>query len=256
MRGTKILELGFKGLGVVILLSGYLLPVLGQENTSARLLEFKYGVQAPLSDMKTRFGGNNSLGISFQFADLKRTLLFGIEGTFIFGNTVKEDVLANLRTFDGNLIGLQGGIGDVSLRERGYYIGADVAKIFKTSKAENNLTGIRTQIGMGFLQHKIRVQDNNNVIVALNDDYIKGYDRLTNGPAMHLALGFQYQNPKNNFHFNLMGDLYAARTASRRDYDSLTGAYLEGKRNDLLAGVTVSYVVLISKTDKADHIYY
>jgi hypothetical protein len=174
----------------------------------------------------------------------------------MFGNTVKEDVVANLRSFDGNIIGIDGQAGDVNLKERGFYLGINACKIIKTTKVVNNLTGIRTQIGAGLLQHKIRVQENSNTIPALDNEYLKNYDRLSNGPAIHLAIGYQYENPKNNFHFNIMGDLYGARTASRRDFDSLEGGYLSKKRNDILAGISVSYIVSISRSDKADHIYY
>ncbi|HZV71720.1 MAG TPA: hypothetical protein VFG10_19355 [Saprospiraceae bacterium] len=256
MSGTKILEIGFKRLLTFILLVIMASLAYGQENTSVKLLEFKYGFQAPMADMKTRFGGNSNLGISVQYASLSRTTFFGVEGIFFFGSTVKEDILANLKTFDGLILGIQGEAGDIGLKERGFYAGLDAGKIFKTTKVENNLTGIRALIGIGLLQHKIRVQDNFNNIPALDNQYLKGYDRLTNGPALHLSLGYQYENPNNNFHFNIMGDVYGGQTSSRRDYDNLTGAYLDKKRTDILAGLTISYIVSISKTDKADHIYY
>ena len=256
MSGTKILELGTRGILTALLMVMSIHSTYSQATKSLKLLEFKYGFQAPLADMKTRFGGNNVIGLSFQTVELSKTLLFGIEGGFNFGNTVKEDVVANLRSYDGNIIGIDGQAGDVNLKERGFYLGVDVCKIIKTTKVENNLTGIRTQLGAGLLQHKIRVQENSNTIPSLDNQYLKNYDRLTNGPAFHLAIGYQYENPDNNFHFNIMGDLYGARTASRRDFDSLEGGYLDKKRNDILAGITISYVVSISRSDKADHIYY
>ena len=50
--------------------------------------------------------------------------------------------------------------------------------------------------------------------------------------------------------------LYGGNTASRRDFDSLTGGYLDMKRIDILAGITLAYIVTISRTTKADNIYY
>jgi hypothetical protein len=256
MSCTKILEIGFKSLLAFVLAVVFISKGYSQVSKNVKLLEFKYGFQAPMADLKKRFGGSNDLGISLQFASLAHTTFIGAEGIFYFGSTVKEDVLANLRTFDGNIIGIDGQIGDVGLKERGFYTGLDAGKIFKTTKIENNLTGFRVQVGAGLLQHKIRIQDNANNIPSLDKKYIKGYDRLTNGPAVHLSIGYQYENPNNNFHFNIMGDLYGGKTASRRDYDNLTGGYLDEKRTDILAGLTLSYIVSISRTDKADHIYY
>lgn len=256
MVRTKILDLGKRGLLAIVLSLITFHCIFSQTKSSVHLLEFKYCFQTPAGDLQSRFGGNNAVGASFQSVGYSKNIFFGVEGNFIFGSKVKEDVLENLRTYDGSIIGIDGQPGDVSLKERGFYVGVNTGKIFKTTKIENNLTGIRAQIGLGLLQHKIRVQDNASTIVALSDQYIKGYDRLTNGAALHLALGFQYDSPKNNFHFNIMGDLFGASTLSRRDFDNMTGDYLDENRNDILGGISVSYIVSISRTDKADQIYY
>lgn len=222
----------------------------------ATLLEFNYGFQLPLADLKDRFGANSAFGIGLEKVWFKNNIFAGADGMFFFGSTVKEDVVAGLRVFDGSIVGINGNPGDVGLKERGYYIGLNTGKVFSLGNKENNLTGIRMQIGAGFMQHKIRVQDNFRSIVALSKENLKGYDRLTNGPAVHLALGFQYQNPLNNFHFHIMGDVYGASTKSRRDFDYLTGGYLDEQRTDLLVGLRVGYIVMVSRSRAADEIYY
>ena len=256
MIPAKILELTLKVFCIGVLFFISIASTSGQGMKHASLLEFGYGFQIPLLDMKDRFGTSNYLGANYEYMWLKSKLFAGADGIFIFGNTVKEDVLLGLRTFDGTIIGKNGQQGDVNLKERGYYLGLHAGKIFSTTKAENNVTGVRVQLGAGFLQHKIRIQDNSRSVVALEKDNLKGYDRLTNGPALHLGVGFQYQNPKNNFHFNIMSDIHAASTRSRRDFDNATGGYLEERRLDILAGLRLSYVVLISRSTTADHIYY
>ncbi len=256
MSCAKILELGLKGWLSICLITTVLMTGHTQNIGSARILEFKYGFQIPSADMADRFGSNSIIGINFNSVAFKSNFFLGAGGMFLFGGEVKEDVLAGLRSFDGAIIGIDGRPGDVSLKERGYYFGLHAGKIFKMSSVENNLTGIRAQIGGGFLQHKIRVQDNGESIVALEKDKLKGYDRLTNGPAIHMAIGYQYQNPKNNFHFNIMADLFGGRTAARRSFDIETGGYLEGERTEILAGLSVSYIVSISRSTTSDHIYY
>jgi hypothetical protein len=238
---------------ILLLLSG---KTYGQDSGSINLLAFKYGFHLPSGDMKDRFGSNNAIGISLEHTLIDPKLVFGLEGTFIFGSDVKEDVLANLRTADGSIIGINGRPGDINLKERGYYLGLFGGKIFSTSVHKNKLTGIRAQIGGGLLQHKIRVQDNGKSVVALEKKYLKGYDRLSNGPAIHLGLGYQYQSPTNNLHFHLMADVFAARTSSRRDIDYATGEFLDHKRTDILAGLSLAYIITISRVSKPEHIYY
>lgn len=165
-------------------------------------------------------------------------------------------MLEYLRSYDGNIIGIDGRPGDVNLKERGYYAGINAGKIFSFNPEVKTLTGLRSQIGIGFMQHKIRIQDNFNNIPALDKAYLHGYDRLTNGPAIQLGLGYQYQNARNNFHFRIMSNLIAAQTKSRRDLDYATGEYLSGKRLDLLYGLSISYIVTISRVKTDEYIYY
>ena len=256
MRAAKIREFGFRVLGVILICLVYSLTINAQGIKSVKLLEFKYGFHFPSADLADRFGSNNDIGLSIQSAGLARKLFFGIEGIYFFGNNVKEDVIDGLRTIDGTVIGIDGRPADINLKERGFYLGVNAGKIFSTTDHKNKLTGIRAQIGAGLLQHKIRVQDNTRTVVGLEKKYLPGYDRLTNGPAIHLGLGYHYQSPTNNFHFHIMGDLYGARTVSRRDFDFPTGEYLSQKRTEILGGVSIAYVVLISRAVSSENIYY
>lgn len=255
MAVVKILEKRLKACWVCIL---FLCYCMGHSQTvnSLKLLDFRYGFQAPLADMKDRFGGNNTLGLGVEISSFKTKMIFGVEGITMFGNNVKEDVLAPLRTYDGNIIGIDNRPGDVNLKERGWYAGVFTGRIFKTTKHEGQLTGLRVQLGLGLLQHKIRVQDNYNSIVPLNKEYINGYDRLTNGPAIHFGLGYQYDSPVNNFHFRIMGEVYGGKTKSRRDLDYATGTYLSADRTDILYGLHIAYIVTISRTTSEEFIYY
>lgn len=256
MRGVKILELRFWGRWTLVMLLLWSSESYAQKGNAVNLLEFKYGYHVPMGDLQDRFGSNSDIGLSIQSVSVAKKLFFGIEGIYMFGNEVKEDVLAQLRSFDGSIIGIDGGAGDINLKERGFYIGVNAGKIIPTTSNNKKLTGVRIQIGGGLLQHKIRVQDNSENIVPLEKKYLQGYDRLSNGPAVHLGLGYQYQSPTNNFQFHVMGDLYGASTASRRNLDYATGGYLDQKRTDLLGGISVAYIVIISRASKPENIYY
>ena len=256
MNGAKILELTRQVLLTTVLIYTVIGASSAQEKKHGTWLEFRYGFHYPLEDLQNRFGAFNDLGASIEVISLRSKFFAGVDGSFIFGNTVKEDVVAGLRTFDGTILGNNGLPADINLKARGFYLGVNVGKIFTISKDVNDPSGIRVQIGTGLLQHKIRVQDNSGTVAALNKQNLKGYDRLSNGPAIHLALGFQYKPPKTNFQFSIMGDAYAARTQSRRDFDNPTGGYLTGKRTDILAGITLAYIVSISRNTNPDHIYY
>jgi hypothetical protein len=153
---VKILENTFRNFLPAILISLFL-PLSGLSQKKAMLLDFSYGFNYPLEDMQKRFGESNVLGAGLESISYESKVFMGVDGGYFFGNTVKEDVLAQLRSGDGNIIGLNGLPGDVSLKERGYFIGAHAGKIFSTTDKKSSLTGIRTQLGLGFIQHKISV---------------------------------------------------------------------------------------------------
>ena len=252
---AKIRELSLS-LRMVLLALGLSQSVVAQPISSVKLLDFKYGLQVPAGDLEKRFGGSNSLGIGLEVASLKSKIFTGISGHYFFGNTVKEDVLTNIRAEDGNIIGIDQQLGDVHLKMRGFYTGAHIGKVFSTGKHEFTLTGIRAQVGVGLLQHKIRVQDNFKTIVPLNKKYLPGYDRLTNGAALQLGLGYQYDDPINNWHVKIMSEMVMAQTKSRRDFDYATGGPLTGNRTDIMFGLQLSYIVTISRKSEEEFIYY
>lgn len=256
MSGIKILEIDLRawlvaGLALLTALSGY-----AQAPTSFRLLRFQYGVQFPMGDLQDRFGVSNSIGTGLEHVSTTSGLLGGLQGGYFFGNNVKEDVLSGLRVFDGTIIGIDGYPGDISLKERGYYVGLYGGKIFHWNAAAHPLTGIRTEAGAGFMQHKVRVQDNFTTVVALETENLSGYDRLTNGAAFTFALGYQYHHPLNNVHFHIMAEWIGASTASRRDFDYATGGPMTDKRFDMLAGIRAAWIFTISRKRAAGEIIY
>ena len=119
MSLAKILELTLRISLTTILMVIIIAPSASQENMLVYWLEFRYGFHLPVADMKDRFGSSSDIGAAIEFSGLKRKIFYGADGTFIFGSTVKEDVLADLRSFDGTIIGLGGKPGDVNLKERG-----------------------------------------------------------------------------------------------------------------------------------------
>lgn len=256
MRTVKILELRFWSGLVLLVMLLFSSPLMAQKGGAINILEFRYGYTFSGADMADRFGSNSTIGISVESVRLKSKIFFGFDGMYLFGSKVKEDVLANIRTYDGTVIDVNGAPGDISLKERGFYIGLNAGKIFSTSKYKHKLTGFRTQVGIGYLQHKVRIQDNARSVVALEKDYQPGYDRLSGGPAVHLGLGYHYQHPQQNFHFSIMADFYGAQTKAKRDLDYATGGPLTGTRTDIIAGFSIAYVVVISREEKEENIYY
>ncbi len=213
-----------------------------------------YAVHRPRADLADRFGNSLAIGLGADFISKKSRFIFGLSGSVQFGNTVNDDVLDIVTNEDGNIVGVDQIAGIVSLKQRGFYVGARVGKIFKI--ASNSLSGIRFTVGTGLLQHKIRLQDdleNINIIAGQN---VKGFDRLTNGLAFHQFLGYQHFGKSGLF--NVFGgvEAYEGFTMSRRSFDNTLMRRDDQSRVDILVGIKVGFSIKFNLNETGDEIYY
>ncbi len=205
----------------------------------AILTHITFGIHLPAGDMADRFGRDLNVGGAVEYLTTNN-FLFGVEGHYIFGTNVKEDPLEILRTPEGDIIGSDLTVASVVLRERGFYLGGMVGKLF-TFKEKR--AGIRLTLGAGVLRHHIRVQDDNGSVTQITGEYAKGYDRLTGGFALNQFIGWQQLagNRRSNwiagFEFN------QGFTKSLRDWDFNDMRKLDGSRLDLRFGVRLAWTL-------------
>ena len=218
-------------------------------------VNFGFSSQFPIGELSERFGRNTNLGLGVDYISEKTNWIFGLEGHFLFGGNVKENVISGLRTVDGALIGNDRNFADIQLGQRGFYIGGLVGKLFSLSDF-NKRSGIRFTIGTGLLQHKIRIQrDPEREVPQITGDYAKGYDRLTNGLAFNEFLGYQLLSKNRRLNFYFGAEFTQAFTRSRRTFDFDRMAADTEDRLDLLIGVRLG-IVLPFYISNSDQIYY
>ncbi len=220
------------------------------------LVHISYGAQLPAGDLSDRFGISTSIGGGLDFITDKNNLLVGIEGSYQFGDNVKEDVLAGLRTPDGFIIGNDRSYADIQLRQRGFYIGGLIGKLFTLSK-NNYRSGIRLTLGAGLLQHKIRIQeDPSRFVPQLSDVYKKGYDRLSNGFSLNQFIGYQLLASNKRVNFYAGFEFIQGFTQNRRNFNFDTLSQDTSKRLDLYFGLRLGWTLPFYMGTAANEIYY
>lgn len=228
----------------------------GQNKGNALLLTINYGNQFPQKDLKPRFGNNLTVGFNLEYLTAKSNLIFGLQSSLIFGNEVKENVLSTLQNENGIIYNNNFSNATVDLRERGFYSGAYIGKLFGLLK-ENKRFGIRVQLGAGLLQHKIRIQvDPNSFVTELTDEGQKGYDRLTNGLALQQFVGYQHHSKNRLINFYAGFEFIEGFTMNRRNINVDTGLTDTAERLDLLVGFRLGWTLPFYLGEKADTIYY
>lgn len=238
---------------VILLIPG---SILSQSPDNAFWIQPGYAVQLPAGDLAGRFGANLSPGLQFSYHWGKKKLVFETHTAMLLGSHVKEPVLAPLLTPEGFLIGVEGTYANVSLRQRGWYNMTGIGKLWQVSP-KNQSSILKLSIGGGFLQHKIRIQeDPQNATPQVGGDLKKGYDRLSNGLALGQTLTYYYFHPKDPINFSISLEFIQAWTQNRRDFDYDLMANNGEQRLDILMGLRLAWVFPVIFYSRPEEILY
>lgn len=216
----------------------------------------EYGTQFPFGDMKDRFGQNFVAGLSLNLFKQKFNGIFSIEGQFMFGNKVNEDVLSDFRLSNGGILGSDGVYADVLLRQRGSYLGIKAEKVVLPRKSNKN-AGIAVGFGLGIIQHKIRIQVDSNNAPQFSDNYSKGYDRNSRGLALKQSITYNHIGLNKNMNYSVGLTLYEGFTKSVRNINFDTGLKDDSSRLDLLLSLSFKWFIpLKDQIDRDKEIFY
>ncbi|MCB0670253.1 MAG: hypothetical protein KDC80_30710 [Saprospiraceae bacterium] len=204
-----------------------------------------YGLGLPFGDLKDRFAEHFTLGTTVSILT-KGDLYAAINYDFIFGSQTREDVLSNLKTIDGGIIGRDMQFASVFLRERGHHFSLEGGYFFRSS-SQRAISGIFVVAGLGYLRHKIRIVDDFDSVVQILDPYHKGYDRLTGGWSLEQKVGYQYFGRDKLVNFRISLAVTEAFTRDLRNFNYNT-TEVKSSRLDILTGIQVAWIIPIYLT--------
>lgn len=217
-------------------------------------ITISYSYQLPGGDLAQRYGANSNLALGAG-VKFRNNYFLGAEGSFLFGNHVRESsMLDQLLTDDGQIVDQDGQSATVVLYERGYTLFAVGGKVLPIVGPNPN-SGLLLKLGAGYMRHKVRIETQDNVVPALEGDYLKGYDRLTAGPAGLFFVGYQHLGNHRFANFMFGFEVMMGFTHDLRPYNFDTGRTNDDQRIDMLSGFRFGWVLpLYHNAD--DRIYY
>jgi len=239
---------------IILCFTCFCFSTFAQKNKQSALT-FGYTHQLPIGDLADRFGDNSSIGFSF-FQEKENNLFYGIEGGYLFSNNVRDTtIFDNITTSIGAIIGADGNYSNVNLMERGF----DVHVFFGYAyhPKENNLSGLYFSGGMGFLQHKIFIDTKSQNVPQLDEEYKKGYDRLTNGFSTKWETSYKYYSQNGKFQMYAGINMTVAYTKNRRSYlfDKMEYTPNTGSWDNLL-GINMGIIIPIHRKNEEEFHYY
>lgn len=224
---------------------------------SGVLFKMTYAVQFPQADLGNRFGTFSNISLAAHYKT-SSNWQFGMRGDFMFGNKVKEPyLLEGIKNSNGAVISQTGEQVIVSTEARGFTVMLSFTRMFPVTKQDKN-SGLLLEAEGGLLRHKIRFDWRNYQLPLLEKEYLKGYDRLSLGPAGRLFLGYQYLGKKQVrwLNFYAGGEVIYARTKSLRQFNYDTGLYDIQPRTDWLWGIRAGYILPVLRYPPDDFYYY
>ena len=216
------------------------------------IFQAHYDMFWPGGDMADRFGRGNSIGLNYAYK-FRYNLFFELSYSYLWGDEVKENnILDGLKTSSGNIIDNQGYLNPVALELRGHGAYMSIGKLFPVIGPNPN-SGLFFSVGGGFLQHKIDFSYLAKTVTQVSGDYAKGYDRLSNGFAIKVNIGFLRVNDRY-LNWSLGFECVQAFTQNRRDWNIDTRQKDTTKRIDLMFGLNLRAVIPFYK--RTGDVYY
>jgi len=224
-------------------------------NITIPFIGVSYAVEFPTADLSDRFGAFSSFGGQFGLK-FKSNIFVGLKAHVLFGNRVKETgILDSIRTSEGGIIEVGGGLNDPLFDMRGYSIFLSGGYIFPVFSPNPNI-GIIVSGGIGFVQHKILIEFRDAQIPQLEEEYRKGYDRLSNGIALNQFIGYVYfgNNKLVNFYAGL--DITQAWTKNRRGFNFDTRSFDTATRFDSMIGFRFGWMITLYRRAPQEYYYH
>jgi len=214
-----------------------------------------YGYSTPGGDLANRFGNNGSIEVGFNVKS-KKNWYYGVQFNYLFGNRVHEpNLLSNLLTDRGEILDEDGQIATMFIQERGFNVFLQGGKVLPIIGPNKN-SGLLITAGVGLLQHKIRLEHQEAKITQLEGEYLKGYDRLTNGLSVHQFIGYYHLSNNRLINFYIGAQATEGFTQSRREWNLDTQTQDTDKRLDMLFGLRAGWILNLYQRAPNDFYIY
>ena len=209
------------------------------------VFNFGLGAYVPSGDVAERFGNNMALGFD-AFYKTQSNWLIGPSFNYIFGNDVKdlEQLFEDLTTEGGNIIGGNGDYATIKGLQRGWSLSLKSGKVFPLFGPNQN-SGLLIQVGAGYLQHKIYIEDLNDAVPQLDDQNTKGYDHMHGGLVITQNIAFYHSGNKRVTNFTVGFEFMQAFTQNLREYNYDSRSYDLESKLDLFFGIKASWFLPI-----------
>lgn len=245
-------------LGTLILLS---LSSLAQVNVKDSLAQgwlFNISTSYLLKggDFADYLGPNFTVGGDLQYK-FKSNVILSVGGRYHFADQVKDvqSIFGDIITTRNEVLGLNGEYAPVSFRERGWNTSVDLSYIYNRW-GHNANSGALFSVGLGYNAHWIDVRNQLENTPQIQDEYLRGYDRFTQGFVTRQFLGYHHSGNQRTINFTVGFEFMQGFNKNVRAYNYNTRAFDTGSKLDLYYGLRFSWFLPIYDENAQKFYYY
>ena len=216
-------------------------------------ISFSYGYHLPFMDLSKRFLSFSEVGARYEIRT-KNGFLWRFGGSFLFRDTIKQtNILDGLTNENGYILTGEGEIANVFLWQRGFLADVTLGKVFRLG---NKGGSIAASLGGGFMQHKILLYSKEFYIPQVQEEYAKGYDRLTNGILLKESVHYRYfpNNRLLGFFAGVNG--IQGFTKNRRAFNFDTRSVEDELRYDFSLSLELGVTILFNRKTPDEYYFY
>lgn len=218
------------------------------------MVGLQFSGQIPGFDMAVRYGPDLNVGMPIFFKTGKN-LLIGVEANYFYGSSIRETIMSNLLTSSGSITDLNGNPGAIRMNERGADAFVTLGKVFNKLGPNKN-SGLMIMVGAGYIGHKIDIVDLAHNIPQIEGNYVKGYDRLTGGPAASQFVGYLFLSKRRMINLYFGFEFIEGFTTGLRSYQYDLMGPDNKRRFDLLSGFRLGWILPMYLTRAEQKFYY
>ncbi len=223
---------------------------------AAFIPNFAYSYQFSGGDIAETFGHNSTIGGGF-FVKTKKNFIYSADVNFIFGSQIKNDIeiLSMVLNSYGYITDGNGTYALYTMYERGYTLNFRFGKIFNVMSPNPN-SGLMIMGGVGYLTHRLVIDNQYRTAPQISGDYAKGYDRLTGGINFNQFIGYFFMSKSRLLNFYGGFEFMQGFTKSRRDYVFDLQKKDTDNKLDLFYGFRIGWMIPAYKRAPDQYYYY
>ena len=217
-------------------------------------VKFSLALQSPEGDFSSDYGINSNIGFALGWKN-NRNQTFEMIYNFIHSQNVKnKSVLNHLINSQGWIINQNGEENLYILYHRGGLISLDFGKIYNTIGPNAN-SGLYIKTGFGTMYHKIRIENQDNLIPQLSREYLKYYDRLTVGVLLKQYIGYHHMSNNRLVNFTIGFECIEGFNKGMRDYQIDLMAPYKDNKLDIYVGIRTAWIFPVLRKDPKEYYY-